>query len=176
MLFLSKLNLVYFLGQANNSLPHGISLFDRVISEDRNCQKASIPEAFCSCFEDIEVQDFYAIKPKVTIEKIVNRINSFTEKYRSKCAEYSFESIHKLYNRSLTRNDTEFKLGDSLIYILQLHVNPGRALFETALRSYNNSTRFEIIGDITRINLYGNQSHCLDDKILKNYCYCTDLL
>ena len=131
---------------------------------------------YCSCHEDQPVTNFDVINPIDTIPMIVNRINSFTEDYRSKCAEYSIDSIKKLSLRTLSSTDTEYKLGDSHIYVIQLILNPGNALFETVLRSFDKNSRFEIIDKIIRINLYGNQSHCLNDKILKNYCYCNDLL
>ena len=131
---------------------------------------------YCSCFEDNEIKDYDIIKPKQTIPKIVKKLISFTSGVRSKCAEYVFHSIHKLYERSISRTDETYNLGDSKIFIIQLYVNPGMALFETVLRSYPKENKFEIIGEITRINLYGKQPHCLNDKLLNSFCFCKDLL
>ena len=98
--------------------------------------------------------------------------------FREKCIEYKFESIYKVYNRSNSRNDKKYSLGNSEFYLIQLYVNPGMALFETLIK--RNATKhkidFKVISDITRINRYGEQSICINDKILKNYCYCNDLL
>ena len=131
---------------------------------------------YCSCFEDNEIKDYDIIKPKQTIPKIMAKLHSFRFGLWSKCAKYVFHSIHKLYERSISRTDEEYNLGDSKIFIIQLYVNPGMALFETVLRSYLNETKFKIIGEIARINLYGVQPHCLNDKLLNNYCFCKDLL
>ena len=163
-------------GEPDRSLPHGLSLFESVISPDRDCNNASIPEMYCGCYDDLEIDEFDVIRPDYTIPKVMAKIRLYTDELRDKCAEYEFHSIHKLFLRGMTRNDSEFKLGDSLIYIIQLFVNPGMALFETVLRGFDQNTRFEVINEITRINLYGNQSHCLNDKILNNYCFCNDLL
>ena len=127
---------------------------------------------YCSCYEDIEINDFDVIKPDTTVYKIVDRINSFTKHLRNKCSEYVLKSIHKLYERSYSRTDSEYQLGDSKIFIVQIYVDPGEALFETVLRGFKDNTKFEIIGEITRINLYGKQADCLNDKLLNNYCFC----
>ena len=127
---------------------------------------------YCSCYEDIEINDFDVIKPNTTVHKIVDRINSFTKHLRNKCSEYELKSIHKLYERSYSRTDAEYQLGDSKIFIVQNYIDPGEALFETVLRNFKNDTQFEIIGEITRINLYGKQADCLNDKLLNNYCFC----
>ena len=142
----------------------------------RDCNDSSIPEMYCGCYEDIEITDFELLQPRYTIPKIIKKIESFTESVRQKCAVYKLESIHKLYKRSFSRTDSEYQMGNSMILILQLYLKPGHALFEIVLRGYDNNTRFEVIGEITRINLYGKQAHCLNDKLLNNYCFCKDLL
>ena len=40
-------------GKPDPLLPHGQSLFDDVLSDERDCNSSSIPDAFCSCYEDI---------------------------------------------------------------------------------------------------------------------------
>ena len=127
---------------------------------------------FCSCHEDIEINDFDVIKPNTTVTKIVEKINSYTDHLRNKCSEFHFKSINKLYERIVSRTDTEYQLGDSSIFIIQIYVNPGEALFETVIRNFDNNTKTEVVGEMSRINLYGKQADCLKDKLLKNYCFC----
>ena len=136
---------------------------------------------YCSCFEDIPVEDIQTIIPNQTIPKILKKINSYSEKFRSICAEYEFEAIKNIYMRNVSRTDKEDKLGNSQFYNVQMILKPGHALFEGMLRSYDNMSRFELISDLTRISLYGNQSHCFhcddcNEKFYRNYCYCKDLL
>lgn len=35
---------------------------------------------------------------------------------------------------------------------------------------------YEVSSEISRINMYGNQSHCINDDIYLKYCFCKDLL
>jgi hypothetical protein len=60
-------------GKANHSSTHGISLFEE-IPENCDCVKASIPEHFYSCHEDIKINDLDVIKPIAM--KAVEKINS----------------------------------------------------------------------------------------------------
>jgi hypothetical protein len=86
-----------FEGKPNYSSSHGQSLFEE-ISENRDCNKASIPEHFCSCHEDIKVNNIETVKPIAM--KAVDRINSVTESLRS-------DSIHTAYERKIS------KIGDN---------------------------------------------------------------
>ena len=36
--------------------------------------------------------------------------------------------------------------------------------------------KFTLASEVSRINLYGNQSHCIRDDVYRKYCYCKDLL
>ena len=59
---------------------------------------------------------------------------------------------------------------------LILETTPGRAAFEATVRRWtggNSVNKNEIMGSVSRINLYGNQSCCIDDYHLKMYCFCT---
>jgi hypothetical protein len=54
-------------------------------------------------------------------------------------------------------------------------VKPGKALFESTVHKIGGKN-FEVIGDISRINKYGNQSHCIHNPFLEKYCFCNDLI
>ena len=123
------------------------------------------------------MHDYSVIKPNDTIPKIIKSINWYSRDYRIKCTEYKFAAIEKLYLRKLTRTLSEDELGDdSQLYIVQLYVNPGMALFETLIKGKDRNTKFDVFKEINRINIYGNQSHCISHKFIKNYCYCKDML
>ncbi|XP_054164693.1 uncharacterized protein LOC128962340 [Oppia nitens] len=159
-------------GKPNTSLPHGTSLFTP-ISDQRQCINASIPEMFCSCFSDQIVTDYQPFYRSGIIGQIVDHLNSLTDLYRYMCSTFKFHSVYRIYQRENSRNDSEYLLGQQVFYIIQLYVNPGMALFETVVKSLSTrSANYTMIGKINRINRYGNQSDCINDKILKNYCYC----
>ena len=45
---------------------------------------------------------------------------------------------------------------------------------EATVWRHNNT--MELTADVSRINKYGNQSHCISDPFYARYCYCKDLL
>ena len=50
----------------------------------------------------------------------------------------------------------------------------GDAVFDATVKL--TGKKMTVLGNPSRINLYGYQSYCTEDGILKLYCYCTDLL
>ncbi|CAG2110461.1 unnamed protein product, partial [Medioppia subpectinata] len=160
-------------GKPDPQLPHGLSLFTP-ISENRECSAAAIPDMFCSCFAENVVTDYRPFYMSGIIGQIVNKINSLTDSVREMCAKYEYESIARVYQRENARKDSEYSLGNTTYHIVQMFMNPGKALFETVIKGVNGTAaNMTIVGEISRINRYGNQSHCINDKILKNYCFFT---
>ena len=66
----------------------------------------------------------------------------------------------------------KLELKNNHIYSLIFVANPGEAWFESNFVK-NNENSFIILQDTpTRLSSYGNQSRCITDYILANYCYC----
>jgi len=70
---------------------------------------------------------------------------------------------------------------NALIYVqrieLVVSVDPSDAKFRGQLtRNINivSSSDWKVNGEVDRINKYGNQSHCVDQVLLKPFCYCSD--
>jgi hypothetical protein len=57
-------------------------------------------------------------------------------------------------------------------YQLTIQTRPGGALFEGTLRFDEETKNVQMMGDISRINRYGTQSHCIDTTNVKKFCYC----
>jgi hypothetical protein len=58
---------------------------------------------------------------------------------------------------------------------LVVSVDPSDAIFRGVLTRTMNTTStsdWKVKGEVDRINKYGNQSHCVDQAILKPFCYC----
>jgi hypothetical protein len=66
--------------------------------------------------------------------------------------------------------------GFRVLYRVMVQVMPSKALFEGTVEVTAWSKQGYIVGDVNRINRYGNQSHCITDSIVQLYCFCTDLL
>lgn len=58
--------------------------------------------------------------------------------------------------------------------IMNIKNYTGEGELEATVTHHKN--RFELTADISRINMYGNQSHCISDPFYQKYCYCNDLL
>lgn len=70
-----------------------------------------------------------------------------------------------------SRDSTTF---DKCLYHVQLRTVPGKGLFEASV-SFDGD-KYQVIGEISRINLYGEQPRCILDKSphLRKYCLCKD--
>jgi hypothetical protein len=111
--------------------------------------------------------------------QVVEKVNSLTNKFREICVEFEFDSIHAAYE--LIHSNTyyskfrNFYKKNVKTYLIQVFLKPGNVFFESTIRVFDNN-KFEVMGDILRINRYGNQSHCIHDHFLEKYCYCKDLI
>lgn len=67
-------------------------------------------------------------------------------------------------------------------YKLVFHTLPSKGAFEVMME-YNvgreaegRKSKLSLVGDISRLDRYGYQSHCIkDNALLAQYCYCKDL-
>ncbi|CAH1109102.1 unnamed protein product [Psylliodes chrysocephalus] len=151
-----------------NDSTRGISFF-RKISKNRTCEDASIASHWCTCQQSQEVN----ITSKVldAAHSAINNINVQLSGY-AQCAELSLEEV---LNARLMRPQIpgSNKISD---YMLTLSTLPSKAIFEVTMRTTDKNNSFEVIGTISRLNLYGKQSLCITDFHLKLYCFCKSLL
>lgn len=155
----------------------GISLFDKIPS-NRTCLDALIADKFCSCFHqeniseaefsmDTSGQETFAS----TALMLVNEINALTSSARDKCAPFELDRVESFKKLVISRIK---------IYSVVVVLRPGDAWFEANLKldegKRRSNGRLKLNGDPTRLSAYGNQSHCVQDLKLVNYCYCNDLL
>ena len=168
----------------SDKLPRGISLL-REIPKRRTCFDAEIQEHYCPCYSSYRIstqQPFLYQIAKV----IVDQLNSDLEIFRDKCAILTLEYIDtaELINSNFQRDETheEFSFKKYLNvfssrsnlpsrYLVVVMTSPGHALFESTV-NYRNKHDIELLGDINRINRYGNQSSCINHKVLRTSCYC----
>ena len=69
---------------------------------------------------------------------------------------------------------------DSTVNLIRFKANPGEAEFEAKIQVIQKKSKFDsckIIGNLNRINLYGDQSSCVGfttdaDKEMKSFCIC----
>jgi len=105
----------------------------------------------------------------------VLQLNGLLAKYRKTvragyvCAKLS------LYKMVSARSRVDRQTGGRE-YLAVVETLPGRSMFEVTFAQRDagggSDARFGALGDISRINMYGFQSHCTDDWRLKKHCYC----
>ena len=153
-------------------LPRATSLFLEV-SPNRTCKLAGVDGHWCTCFErkEISITDERTQKAATFV---VDYINDLLKTY-AYCMKLSLNSIlfanlgadsDNLKNNP-KRTQTTFDI------IMGIETKPSMAKFEATVRfPENKSEKLQIIGTISRINKYGNQSHCIGVIALKLYCFC----
>jgi hypothetical protein len=151
----------------NDSLPYGKSLFEE-IPENRTCAMASILDNFCACHRGIPFENWTYVKSFG--ELTVKEINLLLKNNFHMCHELAFEKVISSYMRHISHE--KIKDGKNIkVILVQICVTPSNAIFEATIRVKNN-TKPVVVGDISLLNKYGNQSHCIQDLLLERYCYC----
>lgn len=145
------------------------SLFEK-IPDTRTCLTSGISEHWCTCQTSVEID---VNKPEVlnSAYYAVDYINSMLSKYED-CVNLTLSNVTSARIHTHSEH-LKFKAQD---YTIIFSTTPGNALFETTIRLNNVSNVHSVIGTISRITLYGNQSHCVSEFQMKLYCYCKDLL
>lgn len=162
--------------------PRGISLF-REIPKMRSCHQADVPEHYCPCYSSNELSVNDTIVRRVS-KYVVDRINYLLKDDAHRCARLTFDSTKRasLVKSNFVRDKAveEFSFrtfvytaGEDKRVLVAIKTLPNEGLFEATVQ-YDGESDMKLLGDISRINKYGNQSHCLSDvrHPLKQYCLC----
>lgn len=168
------------------SLSRGISLF-REIPSTRSCRDADISEHYCPCYSSkhISTDDSRVVD---SVGALLIQINDILNDVQTKCAKvvlFSITSASLVYadmqrdqeqERSLSVRSYMWIIKERTRLRIKFQTNPGNAVFESTVE-YTDKDHINILGDINRINKYGNQSACIDGITLHNrirrlYCYC----
>lgn len=165
----------------NEKLPRGISFF-REIPEKRSCDDAAIPGDYCVC-NSYDQMDVGSTESKDVAQFLVSYINQVLSKQGDKCAKLHISAIKDFFfvksNLQRHREREEFSLRNIFgfdpevkKFLSVFETVPGHALFEATV-STNEKGSYDVIGRVNRVNRYGNQSWCIEDKFAKPLCYCS---
>ena len=167
----------------------GISLFQE-IPADRMCEDADLETHWCSCLEwlDVDVKDSNVI---ASAKAFVEHVNKLTKDKRELCEELSLHTINRAqknaphndllkFKRSKTNDGFEALLEDKMtatevFYQIQVTTKPSMALYESTVKHSITWNKYTVNDkEISRVNLYGDQPHCVAAElpILRPYCYC----
>lgn len=142
------------------SCPDCRSIFEE-LPFDRSCSDAGVSEHWCTCVA-FEESDKNSKVVKMAVNHVVEKLNSDLSA-EAKCAKLKLNEIHSARH---------YKHKLSVDYLVSFNVLPSKAQLEATIRCDEGPESFSIIGSISRINKYGNQSYCVSDSNLRKYCFC----
>lgn len=149
--------------QHQQSDEKGTSLF-LIVPENQSCQTAGIPQHYCACHDHRQILAVDDVNVVEAAKVLMKYINSKIMAYPH-CANLSLREIHKAAIEK--RNSSSGSVGD---YALQVTTVPGYAKFEAMVRK--DGDQYKMVGSVSRLNLYGTQSDCVNDSKMKLLCYC----
>ncbi|XP_061174544.1 uncharacterized protein LOC133183625 [Saccostrea echinata] len=155
-----------------SALPRGISLFQE-IPKYRSCYDASISENYCPCYSyaPLDVQT-PIVQKSAGFAVIYINLKLFNSKLP--CTNLGLHSIHSAKLQRIPQKKYSTK---EVQLTVIFETTPGHAIFQATVRTYSQSIdSMKIVGEIERVNTYGNQSRCVPsgplNKQYRFYCYC----
>ncbi|KAH9639880.1 hypothetical protein HF086_015731 [Spodoptera exigua] len=142
-----------------------ISLF-LPIPSNRTCSMADIDDQWCTCHKNIKISTS-SFDAQEVAEELVEHLNGYLEEHKE-CAKLALsEVLHVTEMMVGTPRKDEVGWRE---FMAVVRTTPGDGVFEGTLRKHKD--KWSLAGAISRLNLYGNQSHCVHHYQLKLYCYC----
>lgn len=170
------------------------SIFKK-IPEARSCADAGIPEQYCTCSDATSVNTSDTVVA-MAASFVVKHINNLLNEYKSLCRPLFLHNITEAKAMYIAEGDSDnshidrdpgffkrlfgAKADNSGRYILMLYTGPNMGLIEGMVDferfpADGPENKLTVIGDPVRVNMYGNQSHCIQDATLRQYCLCNDI-
>ena len=167
----------------------GISLFQE-IPADRTCEDVDLEPHWCLCLEWTN-QDVTDPNVIASAKAFVKHVNKLTKGKRDLCEKLTLHAINRAeknaprndllkFKKSKTEDEFVALLGDEMnaaevFYQIQVTTKPSMALYESTVKhSVSEDTYTVNEEEISRVNMYGDQPHCVATElpILRPYCYC----
>ena len=190
-------HMLNFDSKFENNHRWGRSLFTDILSLDRTCSEAGIMEHWCPCIQYEPIN----IKSKLSRILALNLIEFMKEKLKSReetatlCEPLGLSQIIRVQriktNEHVRKFSRTFRKGcdecgvkmknkayNSKSYEVVLQTRPNSAFFEATLVQDVQTKEIVVNGEISRINKYGQQPHCIAEKFphLRPFCYCKQQL
>ncbi|XP_053214187.1 uncharacterized protein LOC128397483 [Panonychus citri] len=150
------------------------SVWREEVPSNRTCQDALIPMEFCLCSKKHSMPVNSAFARHLS-SIVIDHLNGLLSEYidNNVCLPLSLKEIHSLKSVDLINDNNDTNRSE-----ITLSVHPSNGTFQALLHQTINSQkardyRWAVEGDISRIDSYGFQSHCImHEKVLIKYCYC----
>lgn len=150
----------------------GISLFEEV-PWNRTCAEAGVNGHWCACEEYVPLDIRSSLSLSIAAY-VVDHVNAVTLSKRDLCSELKLGEVTSLMRK--TGVDEEDKHQSR--YAIVLSVVPSQAVFEATVVQSNEdgSAELKLESEMSRVNMYGNQSYCVGELSLKPFCFCRQFL
>lgn len=142
------------------SCPKCQSLFEE-LPFDRSCSDAGISKHWCTCVEFKQV-DKASKFVNMAVNYVIKSLNTDLL-VEPNCAGLQLKEIHSA-RMSIQKTSVD--------YLVSFSVLPSHAQLEATVRCTDDCENLSIMGSTSRLNRYGNQSHCVSDSNLRKYCFC----
>lgn len=151
--------------QKNYASNSGISLF-LPIPRNRTCKMAYIDDHWCTCHKSYKLSTDIKEAHDAAFH-LVKHLNLLIRDY-PQCAKLKLAKILELSEMhvSLPHQDQ----GSWREFMVVVQTTPGDGVFEGTMRTYSHT--WTSVGTVSRLNLYGDQSRCIQHYQLKLYCFC----
>lgn len=161
------------------------SLFKEV-PINRTCKDAGILPHWCTCSSQTVLSTSDRMVVKVA-NKFVSELNDQIST-SSQCEVLTLKKIMsatkmkpsdvllKYMKTEHEKDESKIQFGKkvktNIDFQLMIETSPGGGVFEGTMRFNEYRNSIEMLGDISRINMYGTTSHCVKGIDLKKICYC----
>lgn len=144
------------------NLSRGLDLF-LPVPVIRDCPLAQIPLKFCLCQRLTMISTEDEIVQRAA-RLIVRSINRLLHQHQPPCRQLYLKNVIRAEKLRRTSDDLHSRLKVRLVVL------PGGGQFEAAVKY--TSQRVVLNGAIQRVNDYGNESFCIDNFLIEEYCFC----
>lgn len=141
-----------------------ISLF-LPVPGNRTCEAAGIAEHWCTCQKGRKLRTDRKDTSQASAH-LLKHINSMIRDL-TQCAPLTLAEVIEATEMNVSGLEDVEKSWREILLVVR--VSPSNAIFEATLRKDEEWT---VTGSVSRLNLYGDQSRCVDNYQLKLYCYC----
>lgn len=147
------------------AIKRSMSLFLQ-IPTNRTCKSAGIEDHWCTCYSSQKISS-NSTKALDAANHLLKELNSLIKEH-VQCAPLSLAEVKDI--QEMTVGEARDDEAGWQEYMVVVRTSPGDGVFEATLRY--DTQNWTVSGTASRLNLYGDQSHCVHNPHLKLYCYC----
>lgn len=173
-------HLLTFPDKSLNEDEVGESLFEP-LPVNRTYKDAGIPGQYCPCLNWLSIDISYPhVSEAANVSlRYINELLMSDHRTDTLCCKLKLKTILEAYQKVPDHETYPTMVSEkegkdvTCIYQIKFQTTPGDGLFEAFVR-VNTSGYFAIFGDIDRVNMYGDQPHCIAEDLpdMRPYCLC----